>query len=202
MLRPRLQIRDKEDVWRGREWWAPDGSSERRLERSFNMDIYGMVDLSLLSPEISLAPTQDYCKLCPLFVLLVVISAHWSFSVWADWISRKGRQDSLDDSSFGGRKFFPSSESSTLLGLWVSSGALLIKIVFVPVKQWASLQQILDCFPPILSLDWIDMLFKGVPKKSKHFTPISICNDPFYPHSAEMTLLSPDITSLLLHPGC
>jgi hypothetical protein len=45
------------------------------------------------------------------------------------------------------------------------------------------------------------MLSKGMATKSKHFIAISICNNPFYPHGAKMTLLSPDITSLLLHPS-
>lgn len=89
------------------------------MERSFNMDIYGMVDLSLLSPEISLAPTQDYCKLCPLFVLLVVISAHWSFSVseQTEYPGRGGRTVLMIARLGEENYFFPSSESSTLLGL-------------------------------------------------------------------------------------
>lgn len=63
-------------------------------------------------------------------------------------------QGNFDGSSFGeGNDFISSSESPTSLGLWRNSGCVLIKIEFVAVKLWASLQKTRDYFLHILSLE-------------------------------------------------
>lgn len=83
------------------------------------MDICGTVDLSLLSPENSLAHAQSCCKLCPLFVRLVVLSPHWSFYVCeqTEYPGRGGRRVLMIAHLGEENYFFPSSESPALLGL-------------------------------------------------------------------------------------
>lgn len=128
-----------------------------------------------------------------------VVPVHRSFSVFQQ-TEYPGRSRKLLRIAHWGRKLLLSfSYSPTFLGLWVTSVAVLIKIEFVPVKQWALLQQILDYFPHGLSLE---LTIQGLICFSRECPEIQSISFPFL---SVMILFIPTVQRWLcyhqtLHP--